>query len=476
MLLSSVSQIGIGGGIPNLETGHDIRLGDIVVSRPEGTFGGVKQYDFGKTTVGGVFQPRGSLNVPPRVLRNAMGKLGRIHLRRPCSDRPIFIRVQKTTDYFNQATNTKKGHKPARECDKGQVIERPPREKQDPFIYYGTIASGNQVIKDGETRDRLGKDCLCFEMEAAGLMNDFPCLVIRGICDYADSHKNKRWQYYSARHNQELLNWIFPLEPSVRHSDIRSNRLPDSGTWVLQYNEFLNRLSDPPTIPVLCCYGDPGARKTFITSLVIDKLEEIKASSPNTGLAYVYCDYRDQTLQTTKNITGTILKQLLRLLPRIPEEITAIVRPNIYLLLKSLPKAPSVRLFSTFRKHIEAIVQRLFGHPQTILIKAQESDIRIFIKKSIEEDREKDPGIMNEKLGRDIIENISALNKGMFLRYGFLLPVLHIGSILEARTIRERREALDNLPLNLKEAFGHTVERIQRHPEAAVKLATKLLI
>lgn len=35
-------------------------------------------------------------------------------------------------------------------------------------------------------------------MEAAGLMNNFPCFVIRGICDYADSHKNKRWQAYAA--------------------------------------------------------------------------------------------------------------------------------------------------------------------------------------------------------------------------------------------------------------------------------------
>jgi nucleoside phosphorylase len=39
---------------------------------------------------------------------------------------------------------------------------------------------------------------LCFEMEAAGLINSFPYLVIRGICDYADSYKNKRWQPYAA--------------------------------------------------------------------------------------------------------------------------------------------------------------------------------------------------------------------------------------------------------------------------------------
>lgn len=35
-------------------------------------------------------------------------------------------------------------------------------------------------------------------MTLIGLMDTFPCLVIRGICDYADSHKNKIWQPYAA--------------------------------------------------------------------------------------------------------------------------------------------------------------------------------------------------------------------------------------------------------------------------------------
>lgn len=211
--------VGIGGGIPNLESGHDIRLGDIVVSRPEDTFGGVKQYNFGKTTAGGIFQPQGFLNSPPRVLLNAVNKLKRTHLRQP-SDIPNILKEmekrypfmvkpkQGGPSYLHQGLENdrlfppsykhKEGAKTCEECDKKQEIERPPRSDQDPFIYYGTIASGNRVIKDAETRDRLGKECLCFEMEAAGLMNDFPCLVIRGICDYADSHKNKRWQNYAA--------------------------------------------------------------------------------------------------------------------------------------------------------------------------------------------------------------------------------------------------------------------------------------
>ena len=79
-------------------------------------------------------------------------------------------------------------------------MERKPRTKPDPQIHYGNIASGNEVLKHGVTRDKIAEDegVICFEMEAAGLMDNFPCLVIRGICDYADSHKNKIWQLYAA--------------------------------------------------------------------------------------------------------------------------------------------------------------------------------------------------------------------------------------------------------------------------------------
>jgi nucleoside phosphorylase len=86
-------------------------------------------------------------------------------------------------------------------------------------LTYGTIALGNQVMRDAAQRDKVSSELggvLCFEMEAAGLMNSFPCLVIRGICDYADSHKNKRWQPYAAavaaEYAKESLSVIPPAE------------------------------------------------------------------------------------------------------------------------------------------------------------------------------------------------------------------------------------------------------------------------
>ncbi|KAA8652873.1 5'-methylthioadenosine/S-adenosylhomocysteine nucleosidase family protein [Aspergillus tanneri] len=93
-------------------------------------------------------------------------------------------------------------------------VERDKRDNNEPQLHYGIIVSGNIVVKDGKTRERLRKEtgALCFEMEAAGLMQDFPCIAIRGICDYADSRKNRQWQAYAAlaaaSYPKELLSYI----------------------------------------------------------------------------------------------------------------------------------------------------------------------------------------------------------------------------------------------------------------------------
>jgi nucleoside phosphorylase len=59
-----------------------------------------------------------------------------------------------------------------------------------------------------------GKNILCFKIETAGLINYFSCLIIRGICDYSDSHKNKAWQAYAAiaaaAHAKVLLSQLAP--------------------------------------------------------------------------------------------------------------------------------------------------------------------------------------------------------------------------------------------------------------------------
>ena len=64
---------------------------------------------------------------------------------------------------------------------------------QKPIIHYGLIASGDIVMKSGDDRDAIviKENVIAFEMEGAGVWGILPCVVIKGVCDYADSHKNK---------------------------------------------------------------------------------------------------------------------------------------------------------------------------------------------------------------------------------------------------------------------------------------------
>ncbi|KAK6334442.1 hypothetical protein TWF730_003656 [Orbilia blumenaviensis] len=211
--IKSGLMVGIGGGVP---IKADIRLGDIVVSQPGLGFGGVLQYDFGKTVPGGFFQT-GSLNNPPQIFLSAVAELQRKYFEprydpvneiiteilRKGSLRGEFRRPPPESDrLFRAEYSHPSKNSSCDECSPEEVVQRLPysRSTDKSRIHYGLIASGNQVMKDAIARDNIAqeKDVLCFEMEAAGLMNQLPCLVIRGICDYCDSHKNKIWQHHAA--------------------------------------------------------------------------------------------------------------------------------------------------------------------------------------------------------------------------------------------------------------------------------------
>ena len=236
--------VGISGGIP-----PKVRLGDVVVSTPVGQFPGVVQWDLGKAKQGDNFERTGSLNNPPSSLLTALTKLETEHELNGSKIREYldelkqkwprlalkYLRSDSLEDVLFKAdyghvsgSNTDCSAIPdnddgdeeeesCRFCDRSKVVKRKPRDMR---VHYGLIASSNQVIKDANFRDKLNKELdgnvLCAEMEAAGLMNNFPCIVIRGICDYADSHKNKDWQEHAAvvaaAFAKELLEYVQPSD------------------------------------------------------------------------------------------------------------------------------------------------------------------------------------------------------------------------------------------------------------------------
>lgn len=223
--------VGIGAGVPRPEDGINIRLGDIVVSEPEGISPGVVQYDLGKLKGNGKFERVGTLAAPPEVLLKGLKSLRAYHMRKgsrvpmilekmfeencgmgqdgPDGFRHPGVQYDQLFETSCPPQNTTTADNVPSSRGTPSACSSPPNERERPDppsnmpkIHYGIIASGNSVVKDSIARDeilrRIEDKCICFEMEAAGLMNNFPCLIIRGICDYADEHKNDRWQNYAA--------------------------------------------------------------------------------------------------------------------------------------------------------------------------------------------------------------------------------------------------------------------------------------
>jgi nucleoside phosphorylase len=240
--------VGIGGGAPSPK--HDIRLGDVVVSSPAGGRGGVIHYEFGKTIQNQKLERTGALNAPPAMLLTALSMVGARHERkrhrivesvngmieRNQRLRKKYQRPELGTDRLYKSSFIHPDRDQA--CDKvcsaeiAQLIQRNERiaDEDNPVVHYGLIASADRLMKDAQVRDSLARDeeVLCFEMEAAGLLDHFPCVVIRGICDYSDTHKNDLWQGYAAATAAAYAKELLEVIPAAELPSMSKANGPDS--------------------------------------------------------------------------------------------------------------------------------------------------------------------------------------------------------------------------------------------------------
>ncbi|KAF5606298.1 ankyrin repeat [Fusarium subglutinans] len=398
--------VGIGGGVPS----NKVRLGDVVVSTPTSTFAGVVKWDFGKHHDNkDDFERTGALDHPPQSLLTALTLLEaqqnlegtRIpsYLEEVKKKWPMlaskFLRNDSLKDVLFKAgyNHVKKAtlggeagghesddededeeHESCHLCDKSMTVKRPPR---DMAVHYGLIASGDGLIKGATARNKLNKDLgghvLCIEMEAAGVMNHFPCLVIRGICDYADSHKNKDWQEHAAivaaafakellqhvqaddiqrerpikdviqdvhsvvsetredvrqiksmhidSHKAQILKWLTISDYASEQSKFKNQRQSGTANWFFEAEEFRTWIATCGQ--TLFCPGIPGAGKTILASTVIDHIESTSKDDLSIGLAYIYCNFQRYDLQNPDELLSILLKQLLAKLPSLPVDINS---------------------------------------------------------------------------------------------------------------------------------------------------------
>ncbi|KAK8061213.1 hypothetical protein PG997_015434 [Apiospora hydei] len=208
--------VGVCGVFPISREGQEIILGDVIISD------GVVQYDLGRRLPGRFARKDtliDSLGRPNPEMRSLLAKLKTLHSRKILQDKSyrylaaIQQRQPKLSAHYPGAGHDKLfdaayQHVTDGElCDEcgcsGQLLRRSRLNgdsEPQPVVHFGHIASGDSVIKSGEDRDIIAhRDMvIAFEMESAGVWDIFPCVVIKGACDYADSHKTKTWQHYAA--------------------------------------------------------------------------------------------------------------------------------------------------------------------------------------------------------------------------------------------------------------------------------------
>ncbi|KIX95482.1 uncharacterized protein Z520_08602, partial [Fonsecaea multimorphosa CBS 102226] len=354
--LKFILLVGIGGGIPDLKKSVDIRLGDVVVSIPSGGSGGVVQYSKGKATHGGAFELKGALNAPPYALLTAITTLR----AQPPSDRSrpmldyLSDIIERDPSYdipgehkdrlFDSNYRHPNDQDNCDQCLPSHEITRQSRKASGPQIHYGIIASGDEVVKDPAFRDdlRASYGALCVEMEAAGLANIFPCLTVRGICDYADSHKSDEWHPYAAamaaawtkelllyvtaehldrqqtvqqlavsietkiqqiteqlhRHEKNFQNTeyqechrAFKLSSYEEQKNVNPSRADNTCLWVINnpmYREWQENKGDD----LLWITADPGCGKSVLSKSLVDR--ELQTTAGRTCCYFFFKEYQNQ--------------------------------------------------------------------------------------------------------------------------------------------------------------------------------------
>ncbi|KAF5621046.1 kinesin light chain [Fusarium tjaetaba] len=276
--------VGICGVVPFSPTKDEIILGDVIISN------GVIQYDFGRQFPERLVRKDTLLDVPGRPNLEIQGILTKLQGLR--HRRQLSAKIESFLDILRQDPELHAEYPGANEdklfeatyrhvddqkpCEqagcKGDLVERDRLSTSDvppkPVVHFGLMASADTVMKSGEDRDRIAstEDVIAFEMEGAGVWNSFPCIIIKGGCDYSDSHKSKVWQRYAAATAAACAKAFLGFwTPSVTQDVVRltANLKRRCSLADQEYIEQRKRLAEEPTTESRCHYLPLQRNKNF---------------------------------------------------------------------------------------------------------------------------------------------------------------------------------------------------------------------
>ncbi|KAJ5661916.1 zinc finger protein [Penicillium maclennaniae] len=287
--------VGICGALPHKSDGTEILLGDVIISEI------LVELDYGRLYPSGFRRRKDTiLDVPGRPNEEILGLLHSLktpllldevhkgmmqHLR-------ALLRHEKIKTSYPAASEDKlfdsdyihKHHSGCQECNafeiSGSVCDAAltasceelgcdasrlvPRFRLSAIganntmsthlIHFGSIGTANTVMKSAKHRDEHAESelVIAFEMEGAGVWGKFNCLIIKGVCDYADSHKNKIWQEYAAAVAASVAKEV--LGQYVPHDRPSEPEIPD---YRFEYGSQISTFSqDRPELQSFCAVDD----------------------------------------------------------------------------------------------------------------------------------------------------------------------------------------------------------------------------
>lgn len=107
----------------------------------------------------------------------------------------------------------------------------------------------------------------------------------------------------------DILNWLTPISYGPVQSNYIRKRQKDTGQWLLDSTVFNAWVATEQK--TLFCPGIPGAGKTILTSIVVDRLTSEFEGGPSVGVGYIYCNFKRSNEQSIHDLLANLLKQLL---------------------------------------------------------------------------------------------------------------------------------------------------------------------
>jgi ankyrin repeat protein len=330
--------------------------------------------------------------------------------------------------------------------------------------------------------------------------------------------------------HQAILNWLTPLDYAAQQSDFISRRQEGTGQWLLNSDKFEKWVDQ--TNQTLFCPGIPGAGKTISASIVIDELYVKFQNDVSVGIAYIYCNFRQQQEQKPVDLLASLLKQFIQGLPSVPQSMIRLyehhqekrTRPSfdeishaLQSVVPNYSKAFIVtdaldecQVFNGGRKRflaelfniqaktgasllatsrfIPEIEKEFEGRSARLEIRASDNDLQryldghmfrlpSFVSRSTDLQKEVKTAIINAVDGMYVLFMLHEwINTANSIR--FLLAQLHLDSLIGKRSPKAIKAALGKLPRGSQaydHAYKEAMERIEGQVGDSQELAKQVL-